>query len=119
MQADTERVEQVLINLVGNSLKFTPENGIIRIEINHNQDQKTETVSVIDNGKGISREDMTKLFKKFSMVGTNYLVKQNAQGTGLGLYLSKSIVELMGGKIWVESEGEGRGSKFSFTLKTV
>ena len=62
---------------------------------------------------------MPKLFQKFSMVGTNYLVKQNAQGTGLGLYLSKAIVELMGGKIWVESEGLNKGSKFSFTLKTV
>ena len=61
---------------------------------------------------------MPKLFQKFSMVGTNYLIKQNTQGTGLGLYLSKSIIELMGGKIWVESEGEGKGAKFSFTLKT-
>lgn len=119
VQADPERVEQVLINLVGNSLKFTPSNGAIRIEINYNPENKTETISVIDNGKGINNQDMGKLFQKFSMVGNNYLVKQNAQGTGLGLYLSKSIVELMGGKIWVESEGEGKGSKFSFTLKTV
>lgn len=118
VQADPERVEQVLINLIGNSLKFTPENGTIRIEIGYNALEKTETVSVIDTGRGISKEDMSKLFQKFSMVGTNYLVKQNAQGTGLGLYLSRSIIELMGGKIWVESEGEGKGSKFSFTLKT-
>ena len=119
VQADLERVEQVLINLIGNSLKFTPENGTIRIEINYSPGDRTETVSVIDNGRGISKEDMTKLFQKFSMVGNNYLVKHNTQGTGLGLYLSKSIIELMGGKIWVESEGEGKGSRFSFTLKTV
>lgn len=118
VSADPERVEQVLINLIGNSLKFTSEKGTIRIEVNSNPTEKTETVSIIDNGKGISAEDMTKLFQKFSMVGGNYLVKQNAQGTGLGLYLSKAMIELMGGKIWVESEGEGKGSKFSFTLKT-
>lgn len=117
--ADPERVEQVLINLIGNSLKFTPENGIIKIEISFNPAEKTETVSVIDNGKGINKGDVPKLFQKFSMLGVNYLIKQNTQGTGLGLYLSKSMVELMGGKIWVESEGEGKGSKFSFTLKTL
>lgn len=119
VSADPERVEQILINLIGNSLKFTPEEGTIKIEINSNPNDKTETVSIIDNGKGISAEDMTKLFQKFAMVGTNYLVKQNAQGTGLGLYLSRAMIELMAGKIWVESEGEGKGSKFSFTLKTV
>ena len=118
VQTDPERVEQVLINLIGNSLKFTPDNGTIKILINYNHSEKTETVSVIDNGKGISKEDMPKLFQKFSMVGNNYLVKQNAQGTGLGLYLSKAIIELLNGKIWVESEGKGKGSKFSFTLKT-
>lgn len=119
VQADLERVEEVLINLIGNSLKFTSENGTIKIEINHNPKDGMEIVSIIDDGKGISQEDMSKLFQKFAMVGTNYLVKQNAQGTGLGLYLSKSMIELMNGKIWVESEGLGKGSKFSFTLKTV
>lgn len=119
VQADPERVEQVLINLIGNSLKFTPENGAIRISIDYDPQMQEETISIMDNGKGIGAEDIPKLFQKFSMVGTNYLVKQNTQGTGLGLYLSKAIVQLMGGKIWVESEGLGKGSKFSFTLRTV
>ena len=118
VNADPERVEQVLINLIGNSLKFTPVNGTIKITLSYDATNRTETVSVIDNGKGIEPEDIPKLFQKFAMVGTNYLVKQNAQGTGLGLYLSKAIVELMGGKIWVESQGLGKGSKFSFTLRT-
>lgn len=118
-QADPERVEQVLINLIGNSLKFTPENGTIRVSVDYNPQAQEETISIMDNGKGISAEDIPKLFQKFSMVGTNYLVKQNTQGTGLGLYLSKAIIQLVGGKIWVESEGLGKGSKFSFTLRTV
>ncbi len=116
VQADPERVEQVLINLIGNSLKFTPEKGTIRISIDYDPQAQQEIVSVTDNGKGINTEDISKLFQKFSMVGTNYLIKQNTQGTGLGLYLSKSIIGLMNGKIWVESEGLGKGSKFSFTL---
>ena len=119
VSADPERVEQVLINLIGNSLKFTPESGTIKIELNHNPKDATEIVSITDNGKGINPEDIPKLFQKFAMVGNNYLVKQNAQGTGLGLYLSKAIVGLMGGDIWVESAGLGKGSKFSFSLKTV
>ena len=53
------------------------------------------------------------------MVGNDYLKRQGTQGTGLGLYLSKAIIELMNGKIWVESEGLNKGAKFSFTLKTV
>ncbi|KKQ26887.1 MAG: hypothetical protein US43_C0042G0004 [Candidatus Levybacteria bacterium GW2011_GWA1_37_16] len=118
VQADPERVEQVLINLIGNSLKFTPENGAIRISIDYSSQMQEEIVSVVDNGRGIIPGDISKLFQKFSMVGTNYLVKQNTQGTGLGLYLSRAMIELMGGKIWVESEGLGKGSKFSFTLKT-
>ncbi|MCL5114104.1 MAG: ATP-binding protein, partial [Patescibacteria group bacterium] len=56
------------------------------------------------------------LFKKFNMVGDGHLTKDQGQGTGLGLYLSKSLVELHGGRIWVESEGEGKGATFSFTL---
>lgn len=112
--ADEEKIKQVLINLIGNSLKFTPKNGNIII---------TSVVSsgyiitqVKDSGRGIAPNDIEKLFKKFNMVGGNYLVKQSGQGTGLGLYLSKALIELHKGRIWAESEGEGKGSVFTFTL---
>ena len=118
VQTDSGRIEEVIINLIGNSLKFTPVGGTIKISITHNPVDKTETITVADNGSGISTEDLPKLFQKFGMVGSDYLIKKNSQGTGLGLYISKSIIELHGGKIWAESEGEGKGSKFSFTLKT-
>lgn len=112
--ADDERIKQVLINLIGNSLKFTPQNGSISLILS-NKDGYVLT-QVKDTGKGIKAEDMEKLFKKFNMLGSDHLVKQTGQGTGLGLYLSKSLVELQKGRIWVESEGEGKGSTFSFTL---
>ena len=117
VMADKERIEQVLINLIGNSLKFTPKGGKITIALSYKDNMVT--VAISDTGKGISKEDMPKLFQKFGMIGNDYLRKQSTQGTGLGLYLSKSIIELHGGKIWVESEGEGEGAKFSFTLRTV
>lgn len=115
VNADPERVEQVLINLVGNALKFTPKDGKIAVSFSQNNDMIQ--IHVSDTGEGISKEDLPKLFQKFGVVGSDYLTKQNTQGTGLGLYLSKSIIELQGGKIWVESDGEGKGSTFSFSLK--
>lgn len=115
VMADQSRIKEVLINLIGNSLKFTPKGGTILIA-GRNNGQGFILTSVKDSGLGISSEDMTKLFQKFNMVGNSHFTKNKGQGTGLGLYLSKSLVELHGGKIWVESEGEGKGSTFSFTL---
>ncbi len=115
VQADPDKIKEILINLIGNSLKFTPKGGKITTSVSISND--TVIVKVTDTGKGISGENMAKLFHKFGTLDSNYLVKQSAQGTGLGLYISKSLIELHGGKIWVESEGEGRGSTFFFTLK--
>ncbi len=115
--ADRDKIKQVLINLIGNSLKFTPQNGGIALSC----EQKDGFIitHVKDTGQGIKAEDMEKLFRKFNMLGSNYLTKQTGQGTGLGLYLSKALVELQKGRIWVESEGEGKGSTFSFSLPVV
>jgi two-component system sensor histidine kinase/response regulator len=81
-----------------------------------NSDGGFAKVSVKDTGRGMSKDDIGKLFQKFTMLGNTHLTKEKGQGTGLGLYLSKSLIELHGGKIWAESEGEGKGSTFSFTL---
>ncbi len=112
---DINRIKEVIINLIGNSFKFTPRGGSITVEVAQNG-KDFALIKVKDTGQGISSDNILKLFKKFSMVGNSHLTKEKGQGTGLGLYLSKSLVELHGGKIWVESEGEGKGSTFSFTL---
>lgn len=112
--ADPEKIKQVLTNLIGNSIKFTNDGGTITIVAG--QTNNSLTVSVIDNGKGISHQDMGKLFKKFGIVGSTSVLTHGAQSTGLGLYICKSIIELNNGTIWVESKGEGQGSTFSFAL---
>ena len=98
--------------MTGNAIKFTPAKG--KVTITARLDEKMIEISVTDTGIGIKKEDMDKLFTKFGKLesGTNV---PSTQGTGLGLYISKNIVELSGGKIWVESTPEV-GSKFSFTL---
>ena len=116
VMVDQSRIKEVIINLVGNSLKFTPKGGSIFVIV-EDDGQGFILTRVKDTGRGISEEDMTKLFQKFNIIGSS-LTKERGQGTGLGLYLSKSLVELHGGKIWAESEGEGKGSTFFFTLPT-
>lgn len=115
VHADPERIKQVLINLIGNSFKFTPKDGNITVLLSANNGMVE--ISVKDTGSGIDQDDMPKLFQKFNILGDDYLHKQSTQGTGLGLYISKSIIELHEGKIWVESAGSGRGATFTFTLK--
>lgn len=113
---DPGKIKQVLVNLIGNSLKFTPQGGSISLKVLDNSPVGMVSIAVSDTGKGINAEDIKKLFKKFNMVGSSHLIKNKDQGTGLGLYLSKAIVELHGGEIKAVSEVEGKGSEFSFTL---
>lgn len=115
VQADPDKIKEVLMNLVGNSLKFTPTGGSIAIATLLS-DGMIET-KITDTGVGIAKEDVSKLFQKFSIVGEQYIRKTNTQSTGLGLYICKSLVELHGGRIWVESEGINKGSTFHFTLR--
>lgn len=117
VEADPDKIKQVLLNLIGNSIKFTPDGGNITISVSQVEDMII--TSIKDTGKGILQEDLPKLFKKFSIIGTTTVLPHGAQSTGLGLYISKAIIELHGGKVWAESEGENKGASFSFTLRKV
>ena len=110
IMGDVDKVKEVLINLVGNGTKFTHQGGIT---IKSWQEGDMVVTSVTDTGSGIAKEDMDRLFKKFSQVGGNYA--RPAGGTGLGLYISKQIVEGLKGKIWLASE-MGKGTTFYFSL---
>ena len=113
--ADNDKIKEVMFNLIGNSLKFTPQNGSITVSFVQKGDMLETTVT--DTGTGIDAADIPKLFTKFSMISNSYMADRPIQGTGLGLYISKSIVELHGGKIWAKSEGASKGTQFTFTLK--
>jgi signal transduction histidine kinase len=103
-------VKQILLNLLSNALKFTPEGG--RIDVGAGRHDAVAEVSVADTGIGIAPADQEAVFEEFRQVGT---AERKAEGTGLGLALTRKFVELHGGKIWVQSE-LGRGSTFTFTL---
>jgi signal transduction histidine kinase len=112
VRADRDRVEQVLHNLLHNALKFTPPGGEIVVQSHLTENAKV-TITVADTGCGIPPGHEEKVFLKFHRAPSPV-----QEGAGLGLAVTKSLVELHGGTIWVESE-PGRGSKFSFTLPLV
>ena len=109
---DSERIEEVITNLVSNAIKFTPGGGGIEIKIT--EESKNIRVEVADNGEGVEEELMGKLFGKF--VTTNMANPKKGGGIGLGLAVSRGIIEAHNGAIWAESEGKGKGSRFIFTL---
>lgn len=153
--ADEDKIKEVIINITGNSIKYTKEGGKIGIGVDiwptsevekrygamHSElkehaktsegalqnivnekfaqiiGDKQIVVIVKDTGIGISPKDIGHLFQKFSRVGD--WSTQEVQGTGLGLYISRALVEMHHGRIWVESEGEGKGSTFYFSLPTI
>jgi signal transduction histidine kinase len=109
-RGDERRIAQVLLNLVGNAIKFT-EAGEVRVEATVSDG--AFTVSVADTGPGISPADQQKIFEEFQQADSSSTRKKG--GTGLGLSIAKRIIELHGGRIWVEST-VGKGSTFRFTL---
>jgi signal transduction histidine kinase len=110
VEADRERVAQVISNLLSNAIKFTPKDGTISIVSDRTGSGNSEMaiVSVKDTGLGIEYDMLNRLFDKFTT--------RSFSGTGLGLYISKSIVEAHGGTIWAENNRDGRGAKLSFSL---
>jgi PAS domain S-box-containing protein len=111
LDADEQRIGQVLANLVGNAIKFTPEGG--HITVSARQEGDRVRCEVRDDGPGIAVEDLPRLFKRFALLDPSNT--RPTRGTGLGLVISKSLVEAHGGTIGVESE-KGRGSTFWFSL---
>ena len=112
LMLDSLRIAQVLTNLLSNAIKFSPPGGTIEVVAEHWEG--AVRVSISDQGEGIAPQDLPKLFRKFSQIDSS--ATRKAGGTGLGLVISRGIVEQHGGKIWVEST-MGKGSTFSFTLQ--
>jgi signal transduction histidine kinase len=107
VKGDENRISQVLSNLLNNAIKFTKE-GHISVTVETNSEEKEVIVDVMDTGQGIDNEVFSKLFTKFTT--------DSANGSGLGLYISKNIVEAHGGRIWAKNNNDGNGATFSFTL---
>ncbi|MDR1138049.1 MAG: response regulator [Synergistaceae bacterium] len=117
LSGDEQRLAQVITNLLGNSVKFTPEGGSISLDvrlIDENDGVCTLRISVTDTGIGISEEQQSRLFSSFEQAELS--TSHEFGGTGLGLAISKRIVGMMGGRIWIESE-LGHGSSFIFTVR--
>lgn len=114
VKIDHIKIDRVITNLLSNAIKFTPTKGniSIRLEIK----EATYVFSIKDTGIGIENEDIKKLFKKFSRIYLEKGKNIDREGTGLGLYLSKKIIDLHRGKIWVYSNGKDQGSIFYFSL---
>jgi signal transduction histidine kinase len=107
---------QIVGNLLSNACKYTPEAGVIAVHLTPTDGTGFVQVSVADNGVGIAPDDQTQLFDRFFRAGS--AAQTGASGTGLGLYITRSLVELHGGRIWFESELD-RGSTFHVTFPSV
>lgn len=108
VRGDKSRLFEVLSNLIGNAIKFTDSGGTITVTAEKSVAKKEAIVSIKDTGKGIDMEILPRLFTKFA--------SKSDKGTGLGLYLSKGIIQAHGGKMWAENNKDGKGATFRFTL---
>jgi two-component system, OmpR family, sensor histidine kinase VicK len=110
IEADKLRLYQVIANLLSNAIKFTEE-GNVSISLNVNSNNEELMIAVADEGTGIDPAIKPRLFTKFAT--------RSDIGTGLGLYISKNIVEAHGGEMWAENNSDGKGARFSFTLPII
>lgn len=115
---EKEQIHQVISNLLNNAVKYTPPGGIIEIKSENKDD--FIIISIKDNGIGFTEDEKTRIFKQFGKIerygqGLDII----AEGSGFGLFISKKIIELHGGEIWVESEGRNKGSTFYFSLPLI
>ena len=112
VDADRDRITQVISNLLGNAIKFTSnqvEGGSVSVTLEKNHNNREEViVNIRDTGEGIHQEILPRLFTKFAT--------KSFAGTGLGLYISKSIIEEHGGRMWAQNNSDGQGATFTFTL---
>lgn len=111
IRCDVSKTKEILSNLIGNALKFTDKG---QIKVSTRKNEGLAHISVSDNGIGIDPEDQSKLFGKFSQIGTGAMVRP--PGTGLGLYISREFARKMGGDLWLENSELGKGSTFTFSL---
>jgi PAS domain S-box-containing protein len=117
LEIDSDRISQVFTNLLSNAIKFTPENGNIEISSKIVDKKEKYLFKVKDSGIGISKDQIEHLFEKFVMLeNTPEGSSAFESGSGLGLYITKGIVEEHGGEIWVISQGKGTGTEFCFTI---
>lgn len=113
IHADMDKFKQVIVNLIDNSVKYTPQ-GTIDVTLTKNPVDRKILLAIKDTGVGIAEEVMPKLFSKFTRAENAN--KQNIYGTGLGLFVAKEIVEAHRGRVWAESDGEGKGSTFNVEM---
>jgi signal transduction histidine kinase len=112
IEVDERKVKQIVFNLLSNAVKFTPDGGSVTVECI--KEEKELIIRISDNGIGLTPEQQKKLFERFYQVSGGITAK--TPGTGLGLSLARHMTEMHGGRMWVESGGLGKGSRFSFTL---
>jgi signal transduction histidine kinase len=118
IQADERKLKQILYNLLSNAVKFTPDGGsiFVRVALENGASPGYSGLrfSLIDTGVGLKTQDLERIFEPFEQADNS--ASRKFQGTGLGLALTKKMVELHGGRVWAESEGEGKGSTFHFVI---